>query len=114
MFQLTFAIITPALIVGAFAERMRFSAMLWFSGLWLVLVYVPIAHWVWGGGWLAERGLLDFAGGTVVHVNAGVAALVAALVLGPRRGFPQTPIPPRSPGCARNGCAMASPASSGL
>ena len=87
MFQLTFAIITPALIVGAFAERMKFSAMLWFSALWLVLVYAPVTHWVWGGGWLQEMGLLDFAGGTVVHVNAGAAALVAALVLGPRKGF---------------------------
>jgi len=82
MFQMTFAIITPALIVGAFAERMKFSAMLWFSGLWLVTVYLPVCHWVWGGGWLSDLGLMDFAGGTVVHVNAGVAALVAALVLG--------------------------------
>ncbi|HUT40249.1 MAG TPA: ammonia channel protein, partial [Gammaproteobacteria bacterium] len=73
MFQLTFAIITPALIVGAFAERMKFSAMLWFSALWLVLVYAPVTHWVWGGGWLQDMGLLDFAGGTVVHVNAGAA-----------------------------------------
>ena len=87
MFQLTFAIITPALIVGGFAERMRFSAMLIFSVLWLVLVYLPIAHWVWGGGWLAQMGLLDFAGGTVVHITAGVGAIVAALVLGNRRGF---------------------------
>lgn len=85
MFQLTFAIITPALIVGAFAERMKFSAMMWFSALWLIVVYAPVTHWVWGGGWLQEIGLLDFAGGTVVHVNAGAAALVAALVLGPRR-----------------------------
>ena len=87
MFQMTFAIITPALIVGAFAERMKFSAMLWFSAIWLVVVYAPVTHWVWGGGWLSDMGLLDFAGGTVVHVNAGVAALVAALVLGPRKGF---------------------------
>ncbi|MFZ5492698.1 MAG: ammonium transporter [Pseudomonadota bacterium] len=90
MFQMTFAIITPALVVGGFAERMKFSAMLLFSGLWLALVYVPVCHWVWGGGWLAGLGLMDYAGGTVVHVNAGVAALVAALVLGPRRGFPGT------------------------
>ncbi len=96
MFQLTFAMITPALIIGGFAERMRFSAVLWFSGLWLLLVYVPICHWVWGGGWLAKLGVLDFAGGIVVHVNAGVAALVAALVLGPRRGFPATAMPPHS------------------
>jgi len=78
-FQMTFAIITPALIVGAFAERMKFSAMLWFMGLWLVLVYGPVAHWVWGGGWLADKGVLDFAGGTVVHINAGIAGFVAAL-----------------------------------
>jgi len=96
MFQLTFAIITPALVVGGFAERMRFSAMLLFSTAWLFLVYVPIAHWVWGDGWLQKLGLLDFAGGTVVHINAGVAALVAALVLGPRRGFPQTAMPPHN------------------
>jgi Amt family ammonium transporter len=96
MFQMTFAIITPALIVGAFAERMKFSAMLWFSAIWLVVVYAPVTHWVWGGGWLQEMGLLDFAGGTVVHVNAGVAALVAALVLGPRKGFGKTQMPPHN------------------
>jgi len=96
MFQLTFAIITPALIVGAFAERMKFSAMLWFMGLWVTLVYAPVAHWVWGGGWLGELGALDFAGGTVVHINAGVAALVAALVLGPRKGYPTTAMPPHN------------------
>jgi Amt family ammonium transporter len=96
MFQMTFAIITPALIVGGFAERMRFSAMLWFSALWLLFVYVPICHWVWGGGWLAKLGVLDFAGGIVVHVNAGVAALVAALMLGHRRGFPAVAMPPHS------------------
>ena len=96
MFQLTFAIITPALIVGAFAERMKFSAMLWFSGIWLVVVYAPVTHWVWGGGWLQDMGLLDFAGGTVVHVNAGAAALVAALVLGPRKGFGKTAMPPHN------------------
>ena len=88
IYQLTFAIITPALIVGAFAERMRFSAVLLFAALWSLFVYVPVAHWVWGGGWLADLGLMDAAGGTVVHVAAGVAALVAASVLGPRRGFP--------------------------
>ncbi|MES9992114.1 MAG: ammonium transporter [Candidatus Thiodiazotropha sp.] len=87
LFQMTFAIITPALIVGGFAERMRFSSMLLFSTLWLFLVYVPITHWVWGGGWLGSMGLYDFAGGTVVHITAGVAALVAAMVMGPRRGF---------------------------
>ncbi|MDX2458015.1 MAG: ammonium transporter [Gammaproteobacteria bacterium] len=96
MFQLTFAIITPALIVGAFAERMKFSAMLWFSAIWLVVVYAPVTHWVWGGGWLGDMGLLDFAGGTVVHVNAGVAALVAAIVLGPRKGFGKTQMPPHN------------------
>jgi Amt family ammonium transporter len=96
MFQMTFAIITPALIVGAFAERMKFSAMLWFSAIWLVVVYAPVTHWVWGGGWLQDMGLLDYAGGTVVHVNAGVAALVAAMVLGPRKGFGKTPMPPHN------------------
>jgi len=96
MFQLTFAIITPALVIGAYAERVRFSAMLLFTLLWLLLVYAPIAHWVWGDGWLAKMGLMDFAGGTVVHLNAGTAALVAALVLGRRRGFPDTPMPPHN------------------
>ncbi len=96
MFQLTFAVITPALVVGAFAERMRFVAMCWFSALWLLLVYVPIAHWVWGGGWLAQRGFMDYAGGAVVHINAGVAALVAALVIGNRRGFPEQAMPPHN------------------
>lgn len=87
MFQMTFAIITPALIVGGFAERMRFSAMLLFSLFWFLLVYLPVCHWVWGGGWLAQKGLLDFAGGTVVHITAGVGALVSAIVLGNRKGF---------------------------
>jgi len=96
MFQLTFAIITPALVVGGFAERMRFPAMLCFSTLWLTLVYLPVCHWVWGGGWLGELGLLDFAGGTVVHITAGVGAIVAAVVLGNRRGFPKTPMPPHN------------------
>jgi len=86
-FQLTFAVITPALIAGAFAERMKFSAMLWFMGLWSLVVYAPIAHWVWGGGFLGDWGVLDFAGGTVVHINAGVAGLVCAMVLGKRKGF---------------------------
>ena len=95
-FQLTFAIITCALIVGGFAERMRFSAMVLFSVLWSLIVYAPVCHWVWGGGWLSDMGFLDFAGGAVVHLTAGVAALVAALVLGPRSGFPQKPMPPHS------------------
>ena len=86
-FQMTFAIITPALITGAFADRMKFSALLWFLGLWLIAVYAPITHWVWGGGFLSEAGVLDFAGGTVVHINAGVAGLVAAIVLGRRSGY---------------------------
>jgi len=96
MFQLTFAIITPALVFGGVAERLKFSSMLWFSGLWLTLVYFPVAHWVWGGGWLGELGVLDYAGGTVVHINAGVAALMAALVVGRRRGFPATPMLPHN------------------
>ena len=90
MFQLTFAVITPALIVGAFAERMKFSAMLWFMAIWVSVVYAPIAHWVWSeSGWLYQLGVLDFAGGMVVHINAGIAALVAAIVLGKRRGYPR-------------------------
>ena len=106
MFQLTFAIITPALIVGAFAERMRFSSMLLFSGLWVLFVYVPITHWVWGGGWLGEIGLLDFAGGTVVHITAGVAALVAALVIGNRNGFPNQTMPPHNLTMSMTGAGM--------
>jgi ammonium transporter, Amt family len=106
MFQLTFAIITPALIVGGFAERMRFSAMLLFSAIWLVLVYGPITHWVWGGGWLGQMGLLDFAGGTVVHVTAGVAALVCAVVMGNRKGFPHSPLPPHNLTMTVTGAAM--------
>jgi Amt family ammonium transporter len=86
-FQMTFAIITPALIAGALADRMKFSAFMWFMSLWLLFVYCPIAHWVWGGGWLGTLGALDYAGGTVVHLNAGTAGLVACLVLGPRKGF---------------------------
>ncbi|MCP3673291.1 MAG: ammonium transporter [Gammaproteobacteria bacterium] len=96
LFQMTFAIITPALIIGGFAERMKFSSVILFSGLWLLCVYSPITHWVWGGGWLGQMGLLDYAGGTVVHITAGVAALVAAVVLGPRRGFPKTPMLPHN------------------
>nr|WP_245419801.1 ammonium transporter [Phyllobacterium salinisoli] len=96
MFQMTFAIITPALIAGAFAERMKFSAMLLFSALWLIVVYVPVAHWVWGGGFLASDGVLDFAGGTVVHINAGVAGLVAALIIGKREGYGQVNMAPHN------------------
>jgi Amt family ammonium transporter len=96
MFQMTFAIITPALVIGGFAERKRFSSVLGFTVLWLLLVYVPLAHWVWGGGWLAKLGVMDFAGGLVVHVSAGVSALVCALVVGKRRGFPQTAMTPHS------------------
>jgi Amt family ammonium transporter len=106
MFQMTFAIITPALVIGGYAERVRFSAVLWFSGLWLLLVYVPVTHWVWGGGWLAALGVMDFAGGIVVHVNAGVAALVCALVVGRRRGFPQVPMAPHSLPLAACGAGM--------
>jgi Amt family ammonium transporter len=95
-FQMTFAIITPALMVGAFAERMKFSALLWFMGLWLTFVYAPVCHWVWGGGWLGSWGVLDFAGGTVVHINAGIAGLVAAIVLGKRKGYPETQMPPHN------------------
>jgi len=106
LFQMTFAIITPALVVGGFAERMKFSSMLLFSGLWLMLVYVPVTHWVWGGGWLGSMGLYDFAGGTVVHITAGVAALVAALVLGPRRGFPESPMMPHNMTMTVSGAGM--------
>ncbi len=95
-FQMTFAIITPALIVGAFAERMKFSAVLWFMAAWLALVYAPVCHWVWGGGWLGDKGILDFAGGTVVHINAGMAGLVAALVIGKRKGYPRSPMMPHN------------------
>jgi Amt family ammonium transporter len=106
MFQMTFAIITPALIVGAFAERMKFSAMLWFSGLWLLIVYTPICHWIWGGGWLAQLGVKDFSGGIVIHVNAGFAALVAALVIGKRKGFPTTAMPPHNMTMVVTGAGM--------
>jgi Amt family ammonium transporter len=106
MFQMTFAIITPALIIGAFAERMKFSAMMVFSATWLLLVYAPVTYWVWGGGWLSQRGFMDFAGGGVVHVNAGIAALVAAIVLGKRKGFPTTPMPPHNLGMTVTGACM--------
>ncbi len=106
MFQLTFAIITPALIVGGFAERMKFSAVLLFSGLWAIFVYTPITHWVWGGGWLQTMGLLDFAGGTVVHITAGVSALVAALVMGRRQGFPETALMPHNMTMTVSGAGM--------
>jgi len=105
-FQMTFAIITPALMVGAFAERMKFSALLWFMGLWLTFAYAPICHWVWGGGWLGNWGVLDFAGGTVVHINAGIAGLVAALMLGKRKGYPSTPMPPHNLGLTVIGASM--------
>jgi ammonium transporter, Amt family len=106
MFQMTFAIITPALIIGAFVERMRFSAVLLFTLLWVFLVYVPVAHWVWGGGWLAARGVLDFAGGLVVHLTAGVSALVIAVLLGPRTGFPADIKPPHAPWMTMAGGCM--------
>ena len=106
MFQMTFAIITPALVVGGFAERMKFSSVLWFTALWLTLVYAPVCHWVWGGGWLGDIGFLDFAGGSVVHINAGVAAIVAAIVLGNRRGFPGTPMTPHNMAITVAGASM--------
>ncbi len=96
MYHLTFAIFAPALIVGGVAERMKFSSLLSFVGAWVALVYVPVCHWIWGGGWLSQLGVMDFAGGIVVHVSGGVAALVGALLLGPRRGFPRTPMPPHN------------------
>jgi len=106
-FQMTFAIITPALIIGAFAERMKFSSMLVFMSIWLIVVYAPITHWVWGsGGWLGGKGILDFAGGTVVHINAGVAGLMAALVLGKRKGYPETPMAPHNLGLTLMGASM--------
>ena len=106
LFQMTFAVITPALIVGGFAERMRFSAVVLFSAAWLILVYAPICHWVWGGGWLSDLGVMDFAGGIVVHVTAGVAALVAAVVLGNRKGFPTQPMPPHNMTLTITGAGM--------
>jgi ammonium transporter, Amt family len=106
MYQMTFAIITPALVVGAYAERVKFSGMLIFSLLWVLVVYCPVAHWVWGDGWLQKMGLMDFAGGTVVHLNAGIAALVCALVLGRRRGFPETAMAPHNMTMVVTGACM--------
>ncbi len=106
MFQMTFAIITPALIIGAYVERMKFKAVIIFSSIWLLVVYAPVAHWVWGGGWLGDRGVMDFAGGLVVHTSAGVSALVVAGVLGKRQGFPGHLSPPHNPGMTAAGAAM--------
>jgi Amt family ammonium transporter len=106
MFQMTFAIITPALIVGAYVERIRFKSVLLFSGLWLVFVYAPVAHWVWGGGFLATRGVMDFAGGIVVHLTAGISAIVAAWMLGPRQGFPRSVRPPHAPWMVMVGASL--------
>ena len=106
LFQMTFAIITPALIIGGYAERMKFSAVLLFSAIWLLVVYVPVTHWVWGGGWLGNMGLYDFAGGTVVHITAGVAALVAALMLGPRKGFGSAAMTPHNMTMTVSGAGM--------
>ncbi len=106
MFQMTFAIITPALMVGAYVERIKFSAVLLFSGLWLVMVYAPVTHWIWGGGWLAEMGVLDYAGGLVVHLTAGISALVLAAALGPRKGFPDQVDPPHNPALVMIGASM--------
>ncbi len=107
MFQLTFAIITAALVVGSFVERMRFSAVLWFTGMWTLFVYAPIAHWVWEpGGWLAQMGALDFAGGSVVHINAGISGLVCAYFLGPRRGYGREPFEPYNLGLTMAGAGM--------
>ncbi|HXF54970.1 MAG TPA: ammonium transporter [Hyphomicrobiaceae bacterium] len=106
MFQMTFAIITPALIVGAFVERIKFEAVLLFSGLWLIIVYAPVAHWVWGGGWLAALGIMDFAGGLVVHLTAGVSALILAVLLRPRAGFPNDVKPPHAPWMTMVGASM--------
>ncbi|HYG89847.1 MAG TPA: ammonium transporter [Azospirillum sp.] len=106
LFQMTFAIITPALIIGAFPERAPFAFVVVFSTVWLVLVYLPAAHWMWGGGWLAAMGALDFAGGIVVHTTAGVSALVAAIMIGRRRGFPHELIPPHSPAMTMAGAGI--------
>ena len=106
MFQMTFAIITPALIVGAYPERITFLGMLLFSVFWLLLVYVPVTHWIWGGGWLADLGVMDFAGGLVVHLTAGISALVIAIMVGSRRGFPREVNPPHSPGMVMIGASM--------
>ena len=106
MFQMTFAIITPALMVGAFVERIKFGSVMMICGLWLMLVYVPVVHWVWGGGWLAEMGIIDFAGGIVVHVTAGVSALVIAVMLGARKGHPDNISPPHAPWMVMVGAAL--------
>ena len=106
LFQMTFAIITPALIIGAFTERARFSFVVLFSALWLVFVYLPVAHWVWGGGWMATSGVIDFAGGIVVHTTAGISALIAAMMVGSRNGFPNHLAPPHSPGMTMAGAGM--------
>jgi ammonium transporter, Amt family len=106
LFQMTFAIITPALIIGAFPERVSYGFVLLFSALWLLVVYVPVAHWVWGDGWAAGLGVLDFAGGIVVHTTAGISALVAACVIGARKGFPAQLVPPHSPGLTMAGAGM--------
>src|SRR5687768_13582736 len=106
LYQMMFAIITPALIIGAFPERTSFGFVVAFSALWLLLVYVPVAHWIWGGGWLASLGAIDFAGGIVVHATAGAAALVAALMIGPRRGFPTQLVPPHNPALTMVGAGM--------
>lgn len=105
-FQMTFAIISTAIITGAIAERMKFSAMMWFSGLWVLLVYVPTAHWVWGGGFMANGGVMDFAGGTVVHINAGIAGLVAAIMLGKRTGYGRESMAPHNMALTLTGAAM--------
>jgi len=106
MFQMTFAIITPGLIVGAFVERIKFGAVLLFSGLWLLIVYAPVTHWIWGGGWLGEMGVMDYAGGLVVHLTAGVSSLVLVAVLGPRMGFPRDIRPPHAPWITMAGASM--------
>ena len=106
LFQMTFAIITPALIIGAFPERVRFPFVMAFTAAWMLLVYLPVAHWVWGGGWLAGRGVIDFAGGIVVHTTAGGAALVLAIMIGPRRGFPESMRPPHNSGMTMTGAGM--------
>ena len=106
MFQMTFAIITPALMVGAYVERIKFSAVLLFSSLWLIIVYAPVTHWIWGGGWLSEMGILDYAGGLVVHLTAGISALVLAAALGPRKGFPDQVDPPHNPALVMIGASM--------
>ncbi|KRB86783.1 hypothetical protein ASE00_00865 [Sphingomonas sp. Root710] len=106
LYQMMFAIITPALIIGAFPERVRFGWLMLFTAGWLLVVYIPAAHWIWGGGWMAARGVLDFAGGIVVHTTAGISALVIAMMIGKRRGFPQTMIPPHSPAMTMIGAGM--------